>query len=122
MLKEISSEEMKLMINNAPEECLITGLRRCDSYVFDEGVVYLSEPAYDGYTLPEYVSEDKAFYRTKIDMDDDFRRETEHLCDLAELVSHPRLQEILKFYNISDEDYESAFDGYLDDYDFDEQN
>ena len=70
MLKEISSEEMKLMINNAPKECLITGLRRCDSYVFDEGVVYLSEPAYDGYTLPEYVSEDKAFYRTK--MDDDF--------------------------------------------------
>ncbi|MBU5331695.1 hypothetical protein KQI61_05755 [Anaerocolumna aminovalerica] len=107
------SEEMQKMINEVPEECLITGLRRCDSYIFDEGIVYLPEPAYDAYTLPEYDRKNKAFYRTKIDMDDDFRREIEHLCDLNELAAHPRLNEILDYYKITEEEYQSAFDNYF---------
>ncbi|MEK5394098.1 hypothetical protein NSQ59_27740 [Margalitia sp. FSL K6-0131] len=91
---------VKKMIEEAPERCPITGLEKCENYVIDENVVYLPYPPYDAYTLPVYDENDKAFYRTKYDMDDDFREEVEYLCDLADLANHPNLIEIKKFYNI----------------------
>lgn len=99
-MEEITVEQAKKMIEEAPDVCLITGLKKCESYVIGGNVVYLPNPAYDAYTLPTYSVEDKAFYRTRYDMDDDFRVEDEHLCDLEELENHPRLSEIKKFYNI----------------------
>lgn len=108
MSKEISVDEMNKMINEAPEECLITGLRRCDSYVFEEGVVYLTEPAYDAYTLPDFDREDLSFSRVKIDMDADFKRDYEFLCNLSDIVNHENIDEIKKYYGITDDELKKA--------------
>lgn len=70
-----TTEEAKVLMNEAPEICPILGLSKCESYYFDEGVVYLTNPAYDAYTIPEWLEDSKEFIYTKIDMDDDFRRD-----------------------------------------------
>jgi hypothetical protein len=105
---ELSLEEIQKMISAAPEFCPITGLERCDSYVFDEGVVYLPYPAYDAYTLPEYDPDSMCFTRVKIDMDDNFRRENEIVCELWEIVNHPDIEKIKEFYHISEEQWKEA--------------
>jgi hypothetical protein len=92
----------KKIIDNAPDQCPITGLEKCTSYDFDEGVVYVSQSAYDAYTLPEYDRDDLDFYRVRIDMDDDFMRHNEHLCDLSELLDREDFEEIKNFYAITD--------------------
>lgn len=100
MSKKLSAEEFKKLLDEAPDFCLITGLQKCDSYGFDNQVVYLTKPAYDAYTLPTYNKEEESFYRIRIDMDDDFRREEEYLCDLDDLKNHPNLEKIKTFYEI----------------------
>lgn len=94
-----------------PEKCLITGYRKCESYYFGEGIVYLPEPAYDAYTLPEYVRQWKEFCSVKIDMDDEFSREYITLCNLIDVVEWKRfseISEIKEFYEIPEEDIEWA--------------
>lgn len=98
---EVSAEEMKKILENAPPYCLITGMKKCESYLIDGNVVYLPTPAYDAYTLPEYDEQEMAFYHTKYDMDNDFISENQHLCELAELENHSNITEIKSFYKIS---------------------
>lgn len=98
-------EEMKKAVEAAPDKCLITGLEKCTSYMIDGNVVYLPRPAYDAYTLPEYIEEERAFHQIKYDMDNDFVEvENGELCTLEDLIleNHPNLSEIKRFYNISD--------------------
>lgn len=87
-----------------PDICPITGLHKCESYTFDEGEVYLSNPAYDAYTLPEYDRETLSFNRVRIDMDDDFTRWDECVCDLIDLLDREDFEEIKAFYGITDEE------------------
>jgi hypothetical protein len=95
-------KDINTMIKNAPDECPITGLRKCESYVIDDNVVYLTNPAYDAYTLPTYDEESKEFSRIHYDMDDDNREEVECLCDLDDLRDREDFEEIKKFYNIKE--------------------
>ncbi len=99
-LDKMSNDEMLAVIKAAPEVEPITGMRRCDSYMFNEGPVYLPEPAYDAYTLPVYDPEWKEFSWTKIDMDNDFEREDQTLCTLEDLKDRPDFEEIKKFYGV----------------------
>lgn len=92
------------MIDDAPDECLITGLNKCESYIIGGNVVYLTNPAYDAYTLPDYDRDSLSFLRIKYDMDDDFREENEHLCDLSEILSLENFEKIKEFYKITDEE------------------
>jgi hypothetical protein len=87
-----------------PDICPITGLHKCESYTFDEGEVYLSNPAYDAYTLPTYDREDLSFSRVRIDMDNDFIRYDEHLCDLVDLIDRKDFEQIKEFYAITDDE------------------
>lgn len=106
------TEEMKVALEAAPDRCLITGLEKCKSYMIDGNVVYLPRPAYDAYTLPEYDAEEKAFYRIKYDMDNDFVEvENGVLCTLDDLIveEHPNLLEIKRFYNIPELDFVYVF-------------
>jgi hypothetical protein len=99
--QELTVENVKKMIDEAPEICPITGLEKCENYVIDGNVVYLAYPPYDAYSLPTYNKEKQAFYRTKYDMDDNHREYVEFLCDLEDLEEHPNLAEIMEFYNIN---------------------
>lgn len=96
----ISVEETKRLIDEAPDYCLITGMYKCESYTIGGNVVYLPSPAYNAYTFPIFDEEDEAFYHTKYDMDNDCMEEYMHLCDLEDLDSHSRLAEIKEYYNI----------------------
>lgn len=102
------TDEMKKALEVAPDKCLITGLEKCTTYMIDGNVVYLPRPAYDAYTLPEYIEEERAFHQIKYDMDNDFV-ETENgtLCTLDDLIAdnHPNLEEIKRFYNIPELDF-----------------
>lgn len=106
------TEEMKVALAAAPDKCLITGLEKCESYMIAGNVVYLPRPAYDAYTLPEYIAKEREFHQIKYDMDNDFV-ETENgtLCTLDELIAgnHPNLEEIKKFYNIPELDFVCVF-------------
>ncbi|QEH69936.1 hypothetical protein [Cellulosilyticum sp. WCF-2] len=99
-LESMSAAEMKKIIEEAPKVEPITGYVRCNAYMFHEGVVYLPNPAYDAYTLPTYDEEDGSFSWTRIDMDDDFRREHEVLCYLDDLRDREDFEEIKKFYGV----------------------
>ena len=101
-------KSMQGIINAAPDKCPITGLDKCTSYIFDEGVVYLSHPAYDAYTLPEYNRDDLSFSRSRIDMDDDFTRYNEYLCDLVDLLKRKDFDNIRAFYSITDDEISKA--------------
>lgn len=100
-LEGIEGEELKKRINEAPEYCLITGLIKIKSYAFDEGVVYGTQRPLDAFTLPVYDPESQSFSRTKIDMDDDFRRDEEWLCDLDDLRNREDYSKIKEFYGIA---------------------
>jgi len=97
---ELTTEQLKQIIDEAPEYCPITGLAKCESYTIEDNVVYLTNPAYDAYTLPSYDEGAKAFCRTKYDMDDDFSVTEEWLCDLDDLRDRSDFKEIKRFYNI----------------------
>lgn len=99
-LTELSLDELNKIIKAQPPYCPITGLKRCDDYVFDEGVVYLPTPAYNAYTLPEYDEDEQAFYRWNIDMDDGWRRVYEYVCDLSDLKDRNDYNDIKAFYGI----------------------
>lgn len=101
---DIVNNKVKAIIDAAPERCPITGLKKCESYTIGDNVVYLPEPAYDAYTLPEYDPDSKAFYRIHYDMDDDFRQETEWLCDLDDLRGRKDFKQIKAFYGIVEGD------------------
>lgn len=103
------TKDMKQMIEEAPEKCLITGLLKIKSYVFDEGVVYGTEIPLDAYTLPTYNHDSMDFSRVKIDMDNDFRREDEILCELSEILDHTNLNKIIKHYSIPATDIIKAY-------------
>ena len=93
-------KSVQFLINKAPKFCPITGLRKITSYMFDEGVVYGANRPMDAYTLPSYNPEDKTFSRIKIDMDDDFRRHHEFICELEDLQDRDDFEAIKKFYGI----------------------
>ncbi|AKL96642.1 hypothetical protein CACET_c31980 [Clostridium aceticum] len=92
--------DVKKLIEEAPLECPITGLLKCESYIIDGNVVYLPYPAYDAYTLPIYDAETGEFSRIKYDMDDDNREEHEYLCHIEDLQDRKDFDEIKKFYGI----------------------
>jgi hypothetical protein len=100
--ESLMHEEIIKKINESPEFCPITGMYRCDKYLIDNKVVYLPNPAYDAYTLPTYNIDEKAFYHTRYNMDDDFSEWEEHLCDLENLTEREDFELIKKFYNIKD--------------------
>jgi len=99
-LGELTEDEARKRVEEAPGVCPITGLLKIKSYWFDEGVVYGTERPYDAYTLPTYDEKSKSFSRVKIDMDDDFRRDYEDVCELEELEDEENFEEIKKFYGI----------------------
>lgn len=49
--KNKKEEECIKLIKEAPEVCPILGAIKCDSYWFEEGVVYVSQPAYYAFTI-----------------------------------------------------------------------
>ena len=99
-IDKMTGEEMKKIIQSVPEVEPITGLKRCDDYMFNEGPVYVTEPAYDAYTVPVYDPDWKEFNWVKIDMDDDFRRE-DSCIDLEELLANGwTIDELEKIYGI----------------------
>ena len=100
-LANIEGEELKKRIEEAPKHCPITGLIKIKSYAFDEGVAYGTKRPLNAYILPIYDSDSESFSRTKIDMDDDFRREEEWLCDLDDLKDRDDYQKIKEFYEIA---------------------
>lgn len=99
-LENMTPDEMRKIIESVPKIEPITGLERCDRYMFKEGPVYLTNPAYDAYTVPVYDPEWKEFSWTRIDMDDDFRRENETLCELDDLRDRPDFEEIKRIYGV----------------------
>jgi len=99
-LKKMTGSEIKKVIESVPKIEPITGLERCDSYMFEEGPVYLTNPAYDAYTVPVYDPEWTEFLWTRIDMDDDFRKEEETLCELDDLRDREDFEEIKKLYGV----------------------
>lgn len=101
-LENMTPDEMRKIIESVPKIEPITGLERCDSYMFEEGPVYLTNPAYDAYTVPVYDPEWKEFNWTRIDMDDDFTREDETLCSLDDLRERDDFEEIKKFYGVTE--------------------
>ncbi|QUH20369.1 hypothetical protein [Alkaliphilus sp. B6464] len=98
----MDDKEVKKLIAEAPDERPINGLRKCTSYLIDGNVAYLTNPAYDAYTLPEYDAKTGEFYRIKYDMDDDFRMDDECLCNIDDLIYREDFEEIKRFYNIQD--------------------
>lgn len=96
----MSPEETKKKIEEAPDKCPITGMYKCESYTLDGNVVYLPIPAYDAYTYPIYDAEEKSFFHTKYDMDNDCMEENMHLCDLEDLENHPDITKIKQIYSI----------------------
>jgi hypothetical protein len=94
------SVDTKKLIEDAPDKCPITGMYKCVSYTIGGNVVYLPKPAYDAYTYPIYSEEDKAFYHTKYDMDNDCMEENLHLCDLQDIETHSNIAEIKRIFNI----------------------
>lgn len=95
--------DIKKMVEDAPDFCPITGLKKITAYAFDEGVVYGADMPHDAYTLPTYDPKEKAFYRTRIDMDDEFRRHHEIICELEELRGRDDFEDIKRFYGITEE-------------------
>lgn len=102
-IDKMTGEEMKKIIESVPEIEPITGLARCDTYMFNEGPVYLTNPAYDAYTVPVYDPEWQEFNWVKIDMDDDFRREDETLCTLDDLREREDFEYIKEVYGVVEE-------------------
>lgn len=98
--EDLSEEEAKTRLNEAPECCPITGLFKIKSYYFDEGVVYGYPRPSNAYTLPVYDAETQEFKRVKIDMDNDFCRDYEFVCSLEDLKDRENFEEIKKFYGI----------------------
>lgn len=98
--QELSNEEAKKRVDEAPDFCPITGLTKIKSYYFDEGVVYGYPKPYDAYTLPTYDEDNEEFVRVKIDMDNDFCRDYEFVCSLQDLEGRDDFEDIKKFYGI----------------------
>lgn len=99
---------LKAMMDEYPEYCPITGMERCDLYCFEEGVVYLTEPAYNAYTLPKYDSEWLEFRSIKIDMDDDYIRKDIIIAELWQLLDRYDFEEIKEFYEIPQDDIDKV--------------
>lgn len=83
--KNNSEEQCKKLIKEAPEICPILGAVKCKDYYFEVGVVYVSNPAYYAFTIPQWEKDSKIFTYVSIDMDDDFSREAIFI-DLEELL------------------------------------
>ena len=96
-IKETEKNKIEKIIEDAPDKCLITGLKKCKSYIFDDSAVYLSDPAYYAFTLPIYDAETGEFLRTRYDLDDDFRQEDEYLCHIDDLRDREDLKKLGDF-------------------------
>jgi hypothetical protein len=99
-LDDIKEKEIEQLIKEAPDICPILGFCKCDSYYFDEGIVYLSNPAYNAYSIPEWNKDERTFDFVDIDMDDEFRR-TDVSIELDELLEEGwTIEELEKLYGI----------------------
>ena len=98
--EDLSEEEARKRVDEAPNSCPITGLFKIESYYFDEGVVYGYSRPYDAYTLPSYDEENQEFNRVRIDMDNEFSRDYEFVCSLDDIKDREDFEEIKKFYGI----------------------
>lgn len=98
--KNKSEEQCERLIKEAPEICPILGAIKCESYYFEEGVVYVSNPAYYAFTIPKYEEENKIFTYVSIDMDDEFSRE-DIFIELEDLIyAGWTIGELEKLYEI----------------------
>lgn len=98
--KNNSDEKCKELIKAAPEVCPILGAIKCKDYYFEEGVVYVSNPAYYAFTIPQWEKDSKIFTYVSIDLDDDFRRE-DIFIDLEDLLyAGWTIEELEKLYEI----------------------
>jgi hypothetical protein len=100
---DLTPEQVAKIIAEAPDVCPISGMDKCESYIFGGQAVYLTVPAYDAYTLPIYDPEDKSFSRFHYDMDDDNRESFEHMCCLDELKDREDYEDIKKFFDIKED-------------------
>lgn len=98
--ENLSEEEARKRVDEAPNRCPITGLFKIESYYFDEGVVYGYSRPHDAYTLPTYDEENQEFNRVRIDMDNEFSRDYEFVCSLDDIKDREDFEEIKKFYGI----------------------
>lgn len=100
-LKNVPKEEALKRLGEAPDICPLLALKKCESYYFDEGIVYVSNPAYYAYTIPEWNEKDKDFTYYKIDMDNDC--EVEKCCiELDEVLeSGYSIDDINNIYDIN---------------------
>lgn len=102
----------KTCIDESPNECLISGLKKCNEYMIanedqEAEVVYITNPAYNAYTIYRYDKGDLTFTREHYDLDEGCWHDTECL-DLYEILDHPRFPEIIAFYGITDEEISAA--------------
>lgn len=99
-LEGLSYEEAFKRVKEAPNKCPILGWEKCDLYYFSEGVVYLSNPAFYAFTIPEWDEEDRSFSYYRIDMDNDFSIE-EFTIELDEIIEDGwSIKELEELYEI----------------------
>lgn len=98
--KDKKEEEYIKLIEEAPEICPILGAIKCDNYWFEKGIVYVSQPAYYTFTIPEWDEEYQIFNYVSIDMEEDFIRENIFI-DLEDLLEAGwTIEELEKLYDI----------------------
>lgn len=96
----LGNDEAWRRVKEAQEECPILNLRKCNSYYFDEGVVYLSDNYIYAFTIPEWNEECREFSYIEINMDDEFTRNCVYM-ELDELLSDGwSIKELEKLYEI----------------------
>lgn len=101
-------------IDESPNECIISGLKKCNEYMIvnedqEAHVVYITNPAYDAYTMYSYDKDSMTFNREHFDLDEGVWRDSEYL-DLYDVLDHPRLSEIMAYYGISLNEINTARD------------
>lgn len=68
-LASTSKEEALKLLDEAPDVCPLLGFKKCEGYYFNEGIVYLSNPSYCAYTIPEWNPNTRDFSYYEIDME-----------------------------------------------------
>ena len=96
-----SKEEVFIeVLPEYPDIDPITGCYKCSSYYFEEGIVYVTDPAYDAYILTRYNSDEKDFWSLKFDMDNDTKEGPTIITTLEEVKKWDNWKYIKEFYDI----------------------
>lgn len=89
-------------IKQAPDYCLITGMKKVTSYLIENNIVYMSDTSYLVFTLPAYDKVTQKFYSYAYNIEERYSKSKVEITSLSYLEStnHPHLDEIKKIYKI----------------------